>query len=78
MNRLSQLAINEEGFVFDPVSGESFTVNSTGLAILNHLKQNESPAEIAAQLAESFEDVPEELEQDVQDFIRRLQTYKII
>lgn len=32
---LQRLAINESGFVFDPVSGRSFTANESGAALLH-------------------------------------------
>lgn len=36
---LMRLALSDSGFVFDPVTGNSFTVNGTGLAILRRLQQ---------------------------------------
>ena len=35
-----RLASSESGFVFDPVSGQSYTVNETGLALLRLLQNN--------------------------------------
>ena len=78
MNRLNQLAINDEGFVFDPTTGESFTVNPTGLFILQQLKQNKSNEEIVDGLVEAFEAVPEDAERDVIDFIAHLKTYQLL
>lgn len=78
MSKLKQLAINEEGFVFDPTSGESFTVNRTGLAVLKGLREDKSREQIAALLVESFEVTQDEAEADAADFIARLQTYKMI
>lgn len=76
-DRLKHLAINEEGFIFDPVTGESFTVNETGIAGLKGLKQGKSVEEIAALLTEEFEVTPEEAEYDLNDFIDQLQTYNL-
>ena len=39
MSRLNRLAINDEGFIFDPETGNSFTVNGTGLFIIKLLKE---------------------------------------
>lgn len=78
MKRLNLLAINAEGFVFDPTTGESFTVNATGLAILNGLKAAKTPEEIAAHITEEFEVEPAMAEHDVTDFIGHLRTYKLI
>ncbi len=73
--RLHRLAINDEGFVFDPTTGESYTVNQTGLFILKKLKENKSTEEIVEALAEMFDAVPETAERDVIDFIAHLKTY---
>ncbi|HHG75154.1 MAG TPA: HPr-rel-A system PqqD family peptide chaperone [Persephonella sp.] len=78
MNRLSQLAINEEGFVFDPLTGESFTVNQTGLLILKDLKEGKSQEEIIKDITENFEVSQEEAERDLIDFIEKLRSYRLI
>ncbi|NPA17000.1 MAG: HPr-rel-A system PqqD family peptide chaperone [Aquificae bacterium] len=78
MDRLSQLAINDEGFVFDPLTGESFTVNQTGLFILKELKEGKSQEEIVQDLVENFEVSKEEAERDLVDFIEKLRSYRLI
>ncbi|WP_029520936.1 HPr-rel-A system PqqD family peptide chaperone [Persephonella sp. IF05-L8] len=78
MNRLSQLAINEEGFVFDPLTGESFTVNQTGLLILKDLKEGKSQEEIIKDITENFEVSEEEAERDFVDFVEKLRSYRLI
>lgn len=78
MNRLNQLAINDEGFVFDPTNGESFTTNATGLFILQQLKTDKPTDDIANELAEAFEVTLEEAQRDVMDFVDHLRTYKLI
>ena len=78
MNRIAQLAVNEEGFVFDPVTGESFTVNQTGLLILKDLKEGKSQEEIIKDITENFEVSQEEAERDLIDFIEKLRSYRLI
>ena len=78
MNRLSQLAVNEEGFVFDPLTGETFTVNQTGLLILKDLKEGKSQEEIIKDITENFEVSQEEAERDLIDFIEKLRSYRLI
>ena len=77
MNRLSILAINSEGFIFDPTTGDSFTVNPTGLFILNSLRDGKSPEEISETLSSEFEDTPEEVLKDISDFLTYLHTYNL-
>jgi hypothetical protein len=78
MSRLHQLAINDEGFIFDPATGESFTVNSTGLFIIQELKENKSNEEIVAALNNEFEDAPESTERDMIDFIAHLKIHRLM
>ncbi len=78
MSRLKQLAINDEGFAFDPSSGESFTINPTGLFILQGLRELKQPTEICANLTEAFDTTPESAERDVADFMAQLRTLKLI
>ena len=33
------IAVSDSGFIFNPATGESFNVNVTGAAIINHLKK---------------------------------------
>lgn len=70
-----RLALSESGFVFDPVSGQSFSVNETGLVIL-HLAQHEDDIDqITVQLAEQFDASLVEIKRDVQDFVTRLKGF---
>lgn len=77
MNRIAQLALSEEGFVFDPTTGESYTVNRTGLHILKSLKESMTPQELARDMSARFEIPEEEAERDVCDFIDHLRTYRL-
>ena len=48
---IRRLAISESGFVFDPCSGRSFTVNDTGMEVLKALQEGLSFDSLRAQLA---------------------------
>jgi hypothetical protein len=73
--RLKQLAISETGFVFDPQTGQSFTVNSTGQLVLGCLKENDKLEDAAKQLAQAC-DVPIELSlPSVEAFVMQLSRY---
>jgi PqqD family protein of HPr-rel-A system len=73
VTHLKDLAIADTGFVFDPRSGYTFTVNPTGLAILRELKAGRSVAEAAAAVQDAFElEGGEDVARDVDDFILRL------
>jgi hypothetical protein len=71
--RLHDLALSDSGFVFDPMTGHSFTVNPSGLCILRWLKDGMAPAEVERRLADTFEFEPgEDPSRDVQDFVMQL------
>jgi hypothetical protein len=53
--RLKDIAISESGFVFDPFTGVTFSVNATGKLILLQLREGRSPDQLDAALRESFE-----------------------
>ncbi len=56
---LKRLAISESGFIFDPVTGNSFTVNHTGRAILQLLQKTLDMEQITKRLqAEYAVDAP--------------------
>jgi len=78
MNYLKRLAISAEGFIFDPVTGSSFTTNETGLFIINALKEEKKEEEVVQMLAENFEVSKEEASRDLVDFIEQLRYYGLI
>jgi hypothetical protein len=78
MSRLRQLMMNDEGFIFDPSTGESFTVNGTGLFILKALKEGKPLDTLVADLRENFEIDADEIERDVNDFINHLRIHNLL
>ncbi len=74
LTRLARLAISEEGFAFDPTTGESFALNQTGLTVLRGLLCGQPQAEIIETLANEFDRAPREVERDCMDFINHLTT----
>ncbi len=72
MKKLSQLALNDEGFIFDPFTGDSYQVSETGLFIIQRLREEKSDDDIANSLTEEFEVSAEDAQRDVADFRGRL------
>lgn len=68
-DRLKALAVSETGFVFDPRTGHSYTVNATGLAMLAAMKDGLPIDEIATRLRDEFDVVSEGVEEDVLTFL---------
>jgi hypothetical protein len=69
---LKRLAISDSGFIFDPVTGESFTANLTALAILRLARNGESPRGLAEALTQEFEVEVEDAERDLIEFAGQL------
>ncbi len=70
---LGRLALSASGFVFDPVSGGSFTANETGIAVLRALQEGQAGLERMVEcLAQEYDAPPAILERDLMDFAARL------
>jgi hypothetical protein len=78
MGYLQQLALSDDGFIFDPTSGQSFTVSDTGLFILKGLKQGTATDQIARQLTEIYDVDYDEARQDTLDFIMYLKNHRLL
>ena len=76
--RLKRLAVNDEGFLFDPVTGESYTVNPVGATIIKLLKEGGSAPQNVEALVSAFDVGQEEAERDLNDFLAHLRSLKLI
>jgi PqqD family protein of HPr-rel-A system len=79
MRRVLNLDINDEGFVFDPSTGESFLTNGTGVAILQALQQGkgDKPA-LVQQMVSAFNVSPDLASRDVGEFLSRLNAMRLM
>jgi PqqD family protein of HPr-rel-A system len=78
MQRLRSLALNPDGFAFDPTTGESFTVNATGLAILEGLREGASPTELIRRITEAFDVSERDATRDLDDFMDHLRALRLV
>ncbi len=69
---LQRLAISESGFVFDPVSGRSFTINECAMSILRILQKTTNIGEISNIITQEYEISLPEAERDILEFAGRL------
>lgn len=72
MSRLESLALNDQGFVFDPATGNSFTLNSSGMLLMKGLREGLDEGALADRLVATFAIPEEEAKSDVADFNRQL------
>jgi len=77
-NKLSNLAISDSGFVFNPLNGDSFTLNLIAIFILNKLKENKTKEEVIESIVNKFEVTKSEVEVDFDNFINQLIMYKLV
>lgn len=66
---LKRLAISESGFIFDPETGHSFSVNETGMLILKALKNDQSLEQILQFITDSYEISARDAERDLIEYI---------
>ncbi|HDP74396.1 MAG TPA: PqqD family protein [Bacteroidales bacterium] len=66
------IAISENGFVFNPVTGDSFTLNNTGMQIIAMLKSGKTIEQIKEALLSEYDLDALVLERYLQDFITDL------
>jgi hypothetical protein len=72
---LRRLAMSDSGFVFDPVNGDSFTVNPCGLTVLRLLKDGQGLREVLEQITKDYDVDSRKAERDVLDFITQLRKH---
>ncbi|MGM0576719.1 MAG: HPr-rel-A system PqqD family peptide chaperone [Myxococcota bacterium] len=71
--KLHDLALSDTGFLFDPYTGHTFSVNATGLEILRALKDGLDRDAILERLGERFDVMDEDdLARDLGDFTQSL------
>jgi len=70
--RLKDLAVSETGFVFDPYSGATFSLNASALCLLRGLKEGLDREELLARLEEVFDVTDADLSRDIEEFLELL------
>ena len=71
------IAVSDNGFVFDPETGESFTVNLVGVDIIKQLQKNSSKDELIEKMEKEYEIDALTLEKSVNDFLIMMQEFKL-
>ncbi len=72
------IAISDTGFVFNPTTGDSYSMNRVGMEILEHLRENRSMDEIVTQMTIEYEIDAPSLEKYFLDFISMLKQFELI
>jgi hypothetical protein len=76
--KLTDLAINQSGFIFDPATGYSYNANDTAIHIINQLIEGIEVEDIVSQLTSEYEVLRDEALSDVEYFLRVLENYNLV
>ena len=72
------IAVSESGFVFNPTTGDSFSLNGVGTDILKLMKDGKSESEIKTTVRAWYDVDEEAFEKDYYDFLKMLGQYKLL
>jgi hypothetical protein len=78
MKRLGDLALSDTGFAFDPCSGSTYTINATGLCVLQAMKEGLARDAIGARVRERFQARDADVARDVDDFVALLRQHGLV
>lgn len=78
MKLKKNIATSEAGLIFNPGTGDSFSVNNQGNEILSKLKENKSTQEIIGYLMDRYDADRIQIEKDLDDFISQLHDYNLL
>lgn len=74
----TNIAISDSGFLFNPATGESFSVNPVGLEIIRQIREGKSETEICTTVNETYDADPAIVERDLHDFIHMLRQHQLL
>ena len=78
MKLKKNIATSEAGLIFNPGSGDSFSVNSIGSEILSRLKDDKTTEEIIGYISSRYDVERVQLEKDMDDFLSQLSDYNLL
>ena len=72
------IALSENGFVFNPTTGDSFTMNNTGKEVLTLIKKGKNINQIAEMMTEKYDVDRIILERYLDDFMNDLRANSLM
>ena len=72
------IALSENGFVFNPATGDSFTLNNTGKEVLMLIKEGKSINQITDLMSEKYDVDKITLERYLTDFVNDLSVNNLL
>lgn len=77
-NKINEIAISKNGFVFDPSSGNSYRTNELGFFIFDQLKNEKTTPEIVKLICETYEVGEKQAENDTIEFLKELKKLHLL
>ena len=78
MKLRKNVAVSEAGLLFNPVTGESFSVNPIGVEILKLIREDKSVDQISDVILEKYSTDKATFEKDYHDFIGILYNHNLV
>lgn len=72
------IAVSDTGFLFNPSTGDSYSVNPVGLKMLNLLKEGKEDSLIIDYIQNNYLIARDAVEKDLYDFKNMLENFKLI
>ena len=72
------IATSEEGFIFNPGTGDSFSTNGIGSEIIGLLKDEKPLQSIIDQICSKYDVDQNQFERDLDDYLSQLKDYTIL
>lgn len=78
MKMNDNIAISQSGYVFNPQTGESFSLNPTAIEVIKLLQEGKSRDEIAVEMTSRYDISSSSFLCDLDDFLHLLQQYDMM
>jgi hypothetical protein len=77
MDIKKDVAVSDSGFVFNPTTGESYSVNPIGMEIIKMMKLGKTTEEISKAILEQYNVEETTVDKDLNDFFEMLNHYSL-
>lgn len=78
MKLKKNIATSENGFIFNPATGDSFSSNPIAARILSLMKEGKSSSDIKTELLDLYDVESAQLEKDWEDWILQLKDSNLL
>ena len=78
MKLKKNIATSEEGFIYNPGTGDSFSTNPIGTDIISMLKEEKPAREIIEFISGKYDVEQHQFEKDLDDFVSQLKDFNIL